>query len=179
VTDRWDQRFLDMALLIARMSKDPSTQVGAVIVGPEGHGVRSTGFNGFPRRILDDHRLEDRETKYKIIVHAETNAILNAAREGVALKGCTLYLVATDATGLIWGGPPCTRCTVEVIQAGITTVVSRPKKAVPSRWHDDIMFAGDLLREADVAYREIWLPADLCSECGNPKHPGECDDIPF
>lgn len=137
------------------MSKDPSTRVGAVIVGPQ-REVRSTGFNGFPRLICDSpERLNDRERKLKLIVHAEMNAVLAAARIGVPLEGCTLYLAATDDTGLVWGGPPCTRCTVELIQAGIKEVVSRPVKAVPSRWHADLAVAHDLLAEARVAYREV------------------------
>lgn len=154
MSERWDNHFLDHALLCARMSKDPSTRVGSVIVGPD-REIRSTGFNGLPRGIADTaERLTDREMKLRLVVHAEMNAILNAARVGVPLKGCTLYLTATDGTGTVWGGPPCTRCTVEIIQAGIAEIVSLPIKAVPSRWHADIAFARDLLDEAGVIYRE-------------------------
>jgi dCMP deaminase len=155
MSERWDQHFLQLAIDHARMSKDPSTHVGAVIVGPD-REIRSMGFNGFPRGIRDTpERLNDREAKLRIIVHAETNAILNAARVGIPTKGCTLYLAATDKTGAIWGGAPCTRCTVEVIQAGIVEVVTRPFKDVPSRWSGDIAFAEALLKEAGVSYREI------------------------
>lgn len=155
VSSRWDQHFLDLALLNARMSKDPSTKVGAVIVGPD-REIRSAGFNGLPRGIADTpDRLLDRETKLKLIVHAEMNAILNAARIGTALKGCTLYLAATDDSGLVWGGPPCTRCTVETIQSGISHIVSHPFKKGPSNWAADVAFAGDLLAEAGVEYREF------------------------
>jgi dCMP deaminase len=144
-----------MAQEQCRMSKDPSTRVGAVIVGPQLE-VRSTGFNGFPRRICDSpERLADRETKLRLVVHAEMNAVLAAARVGIPLEGCTLYLAATDDTGAIWGGPPCTRCTVEILQAGIRNVVSRPPKAVPSRWHDDLRLSRALLDEAGVSYREV------------------------
>lgn len=155
VNDKWHKHFLSIAEECARMSKDPSTKVGAVIVGPDKE-IRSTGFNGMPRGIADtEERLSDRETKLKLVVHAEMNAVLNAARFGVALKGCTLYLAATDDSGMVWGGPPCTRCTVEVIQAGIRTVVSYPKKAVPSRWHEDLALAEALLQEGGIDYREV------------------------
>jgi dCMP deaminase len=157
MSERWDRHFLDLACLVARMSKDPSTRVGAVIVGPD-REVRSTGFNGLPRGIADTpERLEDRDVKLRLIVHAEANAILNAARIGVSVKGCTLYLTATDSSndGLVWGGAPCTRCTVEVIQAGIAEVVSYPAKGVPSRWQEDIAAAGELLIEAGIRYREV------------------------
>lgn len=152
---RWNQHFLYLAEQCSKMSKDPLTRVGAVIVGPDLE-IRSTGFNGFPRGIADtEERLNDRDTKLKLIVHAEMNAILNAARFGVPLKGCTLYLAATDDTGLVWGGPPCTRCSVEVIQAGISTIISRPTKAIPSRWHEDLKISKSILEEAGIAFYEV------------------------
>lgn len=154
ISERWDRHFLQLALDNARMSKDPSTRVGAVIVGPD-REIRSTGFNGFPRGIADTpERLNDRETKLRLVVHAEMNSILNAARIGTSVKGCTLYLAATDDTGLVWGGPPCTRCTVETIQSGISQIVSYAFKDVPSRWKDDIAFARGLLDECGIGYRE-------------------------
>ena len=154
MSERWDNYFLGAALHAAGMSKDPSTRVGAVIVGPL-REVRSTGFNGFPRGIADDARLLDRDTKLGIIVHAEMNAIMAAARIGVPLDGCTLYVVAMDDTGAVWGGSPCTRCSVHIIQAGITQVVSRPKKSAPLRWRADMAHAEAILREAGVTYREV------------------------
>lgn len=155
VTNRWDLHFLRLALDNATMSKDPRTQVGSVIVGPD-REIRSAGFNGFPRGIADTlERLHDRETKMKLVVHGEMNAILNAARIGISTKGCSLYLAATDETGLVWGGPPCTRCVVEIIQAGITEIVSFGVKSAPSRWHDDLAFARKLLDEVGIVYREI------------------------
>lgn len=152
---RWDRHFLQLCLDHARMSRDPSTRVGAVIVGPDLE-IRSAGFNGFPRGIADTtERLADREAKLRLVVHGEMNAILAAARVGIPVKGCTLYLAATSASGEVWGGPPCTRCTVELIQAGIVQVVTWPFKAVPSKWADDIAFALTLLQEAGIGYREV------------------------
>lgn len=155
LTERWTRHFLHLAEECAAMSKDPSTRVGAVIVGPDLE-IRSTGFNGLPRGIADTPaQLTDRDTKLRLVVHAEMNAILNAARVGIPLKGCTLYLAATDDSGMVWGGPPCTRCVVEIIQAGLAAIVSYPKKSVPSRWHEDLLQAGELLNEAGVAYEEV------------------------
>lgn len=157
MSDRWDRHFLQLAADHARMSKDPATRVGSVIVGPD-REIRSAGFNGFPRGIADTiERLADRETKLKLVVHGEMNAVLAAARIGTPLKGCTMYLAATDESGEIWGGPPCCRCTVEVIQAGIVEVVSWPFKEVASKWKSDIEHARALLAEAGIAYREISL----------------------
>jgi dCMP deaminase len=158
MSDRWDLGFLNLALAWARFSKDPSTQVGALIVGPD-REPRTAGFNGFPRGIADtQERLRNRETKLRIIVHAERNAICNAARCGISLNGCTLYLAATDESGLVWGGPPCTACTIELIQAGITSIVSYVQKSVPSRWHEDLAFSRELLSEAGIPLREVLPP---------------------
>lgn len=155
MTARWDQHFLGLALAHARMSKDPSTQVGAVIVGPDREFI-SAGFNGFPRGVEDaPKRLNDRDTKLKLIVHAEMNAVLAAARHGIRLKDCTMYIVAANREGSLWGGPPCVRCAVEVIQAGIKHIVSYPQKDVPSRWHADLALSRDILFEAGIRYREI------------------------
>jgi dCMP deaminase len=152
--DRWDVHFLQQALLWSTMSKDPNTRVGAVIAGPD-RTIRTSGFNGFPRGIADSVvRLTVRDTKLRLMVHAERNAICSAARNGIATSGCTLYIAATDDSGLVWGGPPCTACTIELIQAGITRVIAYRQKS-PSKWHDDLMFARSLLSEAGVSYREL------------------------
>lgn len=152
---KWDRHFISLALENARMPKDPATQAGAVIVGPD-REVRSMGYNGLPRGIADTpQRLQDKDLKRSLIVHAEMNAILNAARIGVSTRGCTLYLALTDETGQVWGGAPCTRCTVEIIQAGITQVVAKPFKNQTSYWTDSVEQARALLQEAQVQYREI------------------------
>lgn len=153
---RWDEYFLQMALVSARMSKDPSTKVGAVLVRK--NTVLSTGFNGFPRGIADNNRLDVRHEKLDIIVHAEMNAVLAAARMGTAIEGSTIYVAATDGTQEIWGGPPCVRCTVECMQAGVIEYVSRPIKTAPSRWQESLTKALCLIHEADLTFREVPLP---------------------
>jgi len=151
MTLRWDQHFLRLACECARMSKDPSTQVGAVIVGPD-REIRATGFNGFPRGIADTpERLNDRETKLGLVVHAEVNALLHAARTGVSTKGCTMYVLA----------PPCMRCAVEIIQAGIGEVVAHPASAdLAERWGDSIKAARAVLDEAGIGYRDVAREAE-------------------
>lgn len=153
-----------MALTSAHMSKDPSTKVGACIVGPHGN-ILSTGFNGFPRNVADDLRLHNRADKLDIIVHAEMNAVLAAARVGTALYGSTMYVAATDGTQGIWGGPPCVRCAVECMQAGIVAYVSWPgKPELLTRWADSIAKAKLIIAEAGLAYREVPLPEYWCNE---------------
>ena len=105
MTNKWDRRFFDLAFYIAGWSKDPSTKVGAVVVDPGNRRIVSTGFNGFPLGVEDtEARLENREVKYEMVVHAEQNALLFAGPQAI---GCTLYVTPL---------PPCARCAVIIIQ---------------------------------------------------------------
>ena len=108
---KWSERFMHLAEHVATWSKDPSTQVGCVIVDKQNRVV-SLGFNGFPRGIKDlVNRYEDKETKYLFVAHAERNALDNAP---LSVEGCTLY------SPLL----PCNECAKSIIQKGITKVVS-------------------------------------------------------
>jgi len=136
----WDKRFLKLAKHISKWSKDPSTQVGCVVVGPD-REIRSTGFNGLPRGIEDNNeRLNDREIKYPLICHAEENAIMHAARIGISLKDCTAYVT--------W--PPCTRCARSLIQAGISTIIYPENTEIPERWMNDFNLSLSMLKEANI-----------------------------
>ena len=74
------------------------------------------GYNGFPVGIKDNDRLNNRDLKYEIIIHAECNAMMFA---NVSLKGYKLYT---------YPFMPCPKCSSMIIQAGITTVVSYNKE---------------------------------------------------
>jgi dCMP deaminase len=139
----WHARYLALARHIAGWSKDPSTQVGAVIVSPDRRQI-TTGYNGFPQGIADDERLHDRETKYGMVVHAELNAILNCPRRP---EGCALY---------VWPLPPCSACSAAIIQSGIVRVVHPPLS--DPRWADSCKRGAALLREAGVEVVE-WTDA--------------------
>lgn len=154
MSDRWHAHFIQKALTCSDMSKDPNTRVGAVIIGPD-RETRSDGFNGLPRGLKDTpERLADRDVKNELTVHAEVNAVTNAARIGVSTRGCTLYLAATDHTGEVWGGPPCVNCSLVLMQAGIARIVAPPFKPGPSKWRDSIERARGLLLEASIEYEE-------------------------
>ena len=153
----WDQHYLGVALNAARYSKDPATRVGAVIVSPR-RRVWGAGYNRFPTSIKETpERMNDRDVKLSLVIHAELNAVFDAQRSDRTAFGCTLYLACTDDSGDVWGGPPCTRCTVHLIEAGIAEIVSHPIKATPSKWHADLAVARELLAEAGVKYREVAL----------------------
>lgn len=111
----WDEYFMGVALLSAKRSKDPNTQVGACIVNGK-NKIVGAGYNGLPAGCNDDEFPWDKQgeflqTKYPYICHAELNAILNNI--GMDLHGCKIY------TALF----PCNECTKAIIQSGITEVI--------------------------------------------------------
>ena len=112
----WNDYFLDLADAAARRSRDPNTQVGAVIADVHNH-VISTGYNGPPPglndRALDWSRGRDsRSGKYRWMLHAEFNAIIHARCD---LRGCTLYVT----------GHPCHPCAKAIAAAELSKVVYR------------------------------------------------------
>ena len=109
----WNEYFMGVAILASKRSKDPNTQVGACIVD-ENNIILSTGYNGFPYGCSDDEFPWDRsgeDTKYKYVVHAELNAILNA--RGKNLNNARIYVDLF----------PCNECAKAIIQSGIKTVI--------------------------------------------------------
>jgi dCMP deaminase len=142
---KWDTRFLTLARTVADWSKDPSTQVGAVIVRPD-RTIASVGYNGFPRGCDDVlELLEDRPTKYMRTVHAEVNAIISAREP---LHGCTLY---------VWPLHPCANCTGIIIQSGISRIVAYMKES-PDHWEAQFKAARKMCVEAgmEITLIENW-----------------------
>lgn len=136
--EKWNYRFLNLAKYVSEWSKDPSTKVGAVIADSD-YRVVSLGYNGFPRGIADDGRLVHRNDKYKIIVHAERNAILFSQR---SLAGCRLYT---------WPILTCSQCAAMIIQTGIIEVVSiQPDLEVFERWKFDLQLAERMYKEVGL-----------------------------
>ena len=115
----WEEYFMGLAHLSGLRSKDPNTQVDAVIVD-ENNRVVSIGYNGFPSGVSDDEFPWGREggvldTKYAFVVHAELNAILNSQR---SVRGCSLYVSLF----------PCNECAKAIIQAGIRRIIFESDK---------------------------------------------------
>ncbi len=140
----WDLWFIGFAEYVASASKDPSTKVGAVIID-ENRRVVSVGYNGFPRGVDDKvERYDDRNKKYCMVVHAETNSILFANK---SLVGCTIYT---------WPFMPCSRCATTIIQTGIVRVVAPIcSKDLMERWGDDIALSRTMFQEAGVELLEV------------------------
>lgn len=133
---KWDKWFLGMAEYVSTASKDPSTKVGAVIIDSD-RTVVSLGYNGFPRGIKDDsEKLNNRDIKYKYIVHAERNSLLFSKQ---SLKDCIIYT---------YPFMPCPVCAGMIIQAGIKRVVSY---YVPeTRWYDEFVISTKMFHEAGI-----------------------------
>lgn len=131
---------MDLASLVAGWSKDPSTQVGAVIVDADKRIV-SAGFNGFPRGVEDE--AVDRDVKLMRTIHAEENALLFARRD---VTGMTAYVTR----------PPCARCAAKLVQSGISRVVySLPPVDFVERWATEMKEAQTMFTQAGVTVKVL------------------------
>lgn len=139
----WDEYFMGVAIMSAKRSKDPITQVGACIVNDKKRIV-GIGYNGFPRGVDDDQfpwgkQSDWLNSKYPYVVHAEPNAILNST---VSLENSTLYVTLF----------PCNECAKLIIQSGIKEVVY-----LIDKYHERDMFIASrkMFDSAGVTYRQM------------------------
>lgn len=148
---KWRNRYLLLAKHFSTWSKDPSTQVGAVAVSDTGL-ILSNGWNGFPRGIEDSiERLNDRETKYNYMTHAEKNLIYNATRNGVSLLNSNLY---------VYGLPVCSECAKGVIQVGVKSVcVLTDTMTVRDSWAESWRVTTRMFDEVGITYDWVALDA--------------------
>jgi dCMP deaminase len=137
--EKWDRRFMDVAKLVSTWSKDPSSQIGAVLV--KDRRILASGYNGFPRGIEDDERLDVREKKYPLVVHAEMNVLMNALEAGISARGATLY---------VYGLPICKECAKNILNSGIVRVViGDPSECPRDDWSARWVFESEpIFREA-------------------------------
>lgn len=135
----WRERWMETAHGFARWSKDPKRQVGAVIVNDRQVQI-SAGWNGLPRSVADLRERYTGPDKAKWCEHAERNAIYNAAAEGIATRGATLFSTYF----------PCSDCARGIIQSAIRRLVTiEPDWSYPPR-ASDWAIAYDMLTEAGV-----------------------------
>ena len=138
----WDQYFLDMARLVATRATCPVRQVGAVFVDRDSHGVLSMGYNGSPRGTKHCgeaclNREHGSRTDECRAVHSETNAILNAARQGIRLEGSKVYITLS----------PCHRCAANLIQVGVAEIIYEEDSAYPDVFNE--------LKGAGISVRQV------------------------
>lgn len=136
--ESWNDTFFGLAWRLSQRSKDPSTKIGCVIVGPD-REIRSMGYNGLPKGVEDRPERMERPAKYLWTSHAEENAVAQAARVGVSLKGCTAYVTHF----------PCSRCARSLIQAGVSAVwFEVGTTSMPAEEFD---VAAEMFREAGIS----------------------------
>lgn len=140
----WDEFYLGLAKYISTRSKDPSTQVGAVIVRPD-KSVCSVGYNGFPQAMPDDPEFyANRDEKYSRIIHGEINALTFASER---VKGYTLYT---------YPFMPCDRCFVQMAQNGIFRFVApKPTADQLTRWGPAFDKVRKYAKEMNLIIEEI------------------------
>jgi dCMP deaminase len=143
--NKWDERYMWLAFHVAGWSKDPTTQVGAVIVGLNPRQI-SLGYNGFPPGVMDDPgRYADRKLKNILSQHAERNAMDNATFE---LHGATLITTAF----------PCVECAKSIASKGIIRVVTPPPPdPLPGEpgWRDLLQYSQDIFDECCIEVKWI------------------------
>lgn len=138
IKSHWIDYFWRLATEVATKSKD-DRKVGALLIADD-LSIRSTGFNGFPRGCSDHPTLyEDRDTKLRRVVHAEANAIVQAAKSGTSTDGCTLVV----------NWHPCSQCAALIINAGIKRVICAPVDH-DSKWLSSFTEASRMFNEADI-----------------------------
>ena len=149
--DKRDHVFMEMAYCMAQLSKDRQTHMGAVIIGT-GHELVSAGYNSFPRNINDDDETrQQRPRKYLFFIHAEVNAIANAARIGVSTQNCRLYANAM----------PCCNCAMGIINAGIKEVIidqdfnERFLQIGGAEWCESLNASREMFHEAKIKLSQL------------------------
>lgn len=140
--DNWHNRFLEMAKHISTWSKD-QTKVGSVIVEPETKNIVGLGYNGFPRGVKDlESRYNERETKYKLVCHAEQNAIWNSNK---SVRGCDIYVYPT-----MMHPASCPDCAKAIVQSGIKRLFYYKEGDIKEHWKEPAEFSNIILREGGV-----------------------------
>lgn len=150
---KWHLRYMQMARLVSNWSKHPEFQVGAVATGDFGQ-ILSTGFNGWPRGVVDEENGRDRTNRsgFSYSIHAEANVIYNANLNGTSLKGASVYVYPMF---------PCVECAKALVQVGVTDLVYEhelPTERQPlaggiqvdPKWIESWQRAQDMMHEAGV-----------------------------
>lgn len=165
----WDEYFMAVSFLSAQRSKDPATQVGACIVGPD-RRIVGIGYNGMPRGCSDSvlpwgkTSPDEINNKYMYVCHAEMNAIFN--KNSASVEGCTMYVALF----------PCNECAKMIVQAGIRQVIYFSDKHKDKK---STIASKRLLDLAGITYQQFiprmkQLTIDFHS--ADPSVFGDCDE---
>lgn len=120
-------------------SDDPDCQVGAIIVTRDNE-LLAQGINQFPPGVKITLERITRPEKYKWIEHAERNAIYSAAKQGLKLDGCSIYITRY----------PCADCARAIIQSGIKYIFTNSPNWDHPRWGEDYKVSKQMFEEAKI-----------------------------
>lgn len=134
----WDDYFMSIAETISKRSKDPSRQVGCLIIEPVSKTIRSGGYNGMVAKVAETLEIWSKPTKYKYVCHAEFNAIAIASKNGISTDKCSAYVTSF----------PCLTCARLLVQAGITKIIF--KSGISSGYAEEYKDTENLLGECDI-----------------------------
>lgn len=136
------KKYLKLARYQAELfSKDPSTKVAAILLSHDAHVILSTGYNGIPRK-MNDTMVErwQRPTKYTYCVHAECNAVCNAARAGMSLDNSIAVITLF----------PCCDCAKMLIQSGVSTIIAPEPDFNMPRWGEQFLLSSKMFKEVGM-----------------------------
>ena len=143
--DKWDKKFIKLCMFISEWSKDKNKKVGAVIVDDD-NVVLSMGYNGIPKGCDDNIECRyEKPIKYLFTEHAERNAIYHAARHGISLKGCRIYVTLF----------PCADCARAIIQSGIKKIIAPEPNINHEVWGDHFKASIQMMEEANIEIKLI------------------------
>jgi len=135
------QKYYKLAVYQASLfSKDPNTQVAAIIIAPDSLQILSTGFNGLCRKVAETPERWARPLKYTWCCHAEMNAVANAARSGVKIEGAICVVTMF----------PCVECCKILIQSGIATVITPQPDMTSVKWGKDFELSKIMFMEVGI-----------------------------
>lgn len=145
-------KFFKLAQFQAKLfSKDPSTQVCSLFIAPESLQIISAGYNGLPRNIKEHSYRWTRPEKYKYVVHAETNGIFNACRNGVSLKDSICFITMY----------PCSNCSKGLIQVGVKEIYTIKPDFEHHKYGEDFKYSKEMLEESNIKVFYIDIDVDI------------------
>ena len=146
----WDDYFMALAMTVTTRSLDQNTKHACLLVDDK-HRIISLGYNGPPKKAVDENVPTEGVAKYPWFIHAEPNSIFNAK---TCLEGATAYIT----------GRPCGPCFSFLLQVGVKRVVYGPIKS-SSQTEDSTKIVEEMLIGQDVSFEEykgnFWEVFDL------------------
>ncbi len=132
--------FLKLAKYQANLFSKDTTKVGCIFIDKENFSILSCGYNGFIRGAPESDVRWTRPEKYTFVIHAELNAIINAARCGIKLDKSIVFVTMF----------PCSECMKALLQVGISVLVTIEPNMIDSKWSESFKVSQIMLKESNI-----------------------------